>query len=74
MSEQVRAALIRAGIAAAVVILGAGQAWVLGQVSDREFAAAVFGATSSFVIRVGEGLYDAHRNETGDIKRSDVKP
>lgn len=72
MSEQVKAALIRAAIGASVAVLASGQAWVLGQISDREFAAAGLAALSAAVIRVGEGLYDTKRATEHNVKPSDV--
>jgi hypothetical protein len=72
MSEQLKAASIRAGIGAIAAALSAASAYLYGEVDGRLAAAGFVTALSPILVRMLEGVYDTNRAENGDIKPSDV--
>lgn len=72
MSEQLKAAFWRAGIAAIAAALSATSAYLYGEVDGRLALAGFITALSPILVRVLEGVYDGNRAENGDTKPSDV--
>lgn len=73
MSEQMKAAAGRAGLAFFVVLLTAGSAW-LGGLGYREAISGVLVSLAAIATRFGEGFYDQARNDSGDVHAGDVRP
>jgi hypothetical protein len=72
MSEQLKAAAIRAGIAAVAAGLASASAYLYGEVDGRMALAGFVTALSPILVRVLEGVYDTNRADNGDIRPSDV--
>jgi hypothetical protein len=72
MSEQLKAAGIRAGIAAIAAGLASASAYLYGEVDGRMALAGFVTALSPILVRVLEGVYDTNRADNGDIRPSDV--
>jgi hypothetical protein len=72
MSEQLKAAAIRAGIAAVAAGLAAASSYLYGEVDGRLALAGFVTALSPILVRVLEGVYDTNRADNGDIRPGDV--
>ena len=71
-SQQFQWSTLMALVAMATAILGGLSPWIGGAISGREFAMIAVGALTAVVFRMGEGLADARRNDSGDVKARDV--
>jgi len=72
MSEQMKAAAIRAGLLTIVAALTAAQTYLLGTMTVNESIASFVAALVVILGRLGEGIYDTQRANTGDIRAGDV--
>lgn len=72
MSEQLKAATWRAGIATIAAGLTSASAYLYGEVDGRLALAGFVTALSPILVRMLEGVYDTQRANTGDIRESDV--
>ena len=72
MSEQLKAATGRAAIAMIVAALVALNAYLIGDTDARMAIGGFTIALSAIFTRVGEGLYDQQRAESGNVKPGDV--
>lgn len=67
MNPQIKAAGLRALIAAVIAVGPLIIAELQGRAWDPEYSAYIF-----FAVRIAEGVIDGLRNKYGDIKRADV--
>jgi hypothetical protein len=76
MSEQMRAALLRAALTAIpTAVLAAVGVWATSDSFKAVAVAFITALVTPFVTRgVGEGSYDAGRADMGDVRASDVTP
>ena len=61
-------------IGVGLAVLGAAAAYFTDEISGRGFAAAGISALIVGATRLGEGINDAARAATGDVKPRDVQP
>ncbi|HWV24008.1 MAG TPA: hypothetical protein VNZ58_07445 [Thermomicrobiales bacterium] len=76
MTAQTKAAALRGALmAVGVFVVTLATARLAGSAWEPSIYTAVIGAGGVFGIRAGiEGLYDANRAKTGDVRDSDVQP
>lgn len=72
MSPQMKAAAIRAGLLTIIAALGAAQTYLVGTMTVQESLASFIAALVVILGRLGEGIYDTQRANTGDIQEGDV--